>query len=49
MYYFYDYKYGMHCICKGNTSPVEYLGVKGTADTKEKALELINELNTKHK
>ena len=45
MYYFYEFKHGMHCICKGNTSPVEYLGVKTTEETKAKALKLIEILN----
>jgi len=42
-YYFYEFKHGMHCICAGYG--IEYLGVKGTADSKELALSQIVELN----
>jgi hypothetical protein len=34
----------MHCICKGRG--VEYLGVKGTAESKADALKQIENLNT---
>ena len=43
-YYFYEFKHGMHCICKAQG--VEYLGVKATAETKQEAIELIDKMNS---
>ena len=45
MSYFYRFKYGLHCICAVRICPIEYCGVKATADTFEKALQIIKELN----
>lgn len=44
-YYFYDYKHERHSVCLMNTSPVEYLGVKATADSKEEAENICFNLN----
>jgi len=46
-HYFYQFKNNLHCICATlKNLPLEYCGVKGTADTKEQAIEKINQLNT---
>jgi hypothetical protein len=45
-YYFYEFKNNQHCICATLANlPLEYCGVKGTADTKEIALKQIDTLN----
>jgi hypothetical protein len=44
-HYFYEFKYNTHCICKANG--IEYLGVKGTAQSREEAVKMVMLLNAK--
>jgi len=45
-HYFYEFKNNMHCICATLAKlPLEYCGIKGTAESKAIALQQIEMLN----